>query len=225
MKRILCPFHEESTPSCVVYHDHYRCYGCNASGPISALGSAVVGSSPVRLPPADLQADVARVSALPRAVVRGLSLPVDDTSYYILWPGNAFYKRRKFFPGDGPKYLCPRGHKKPLYFPRQEDRHDTLAVVEGELNALSLASIEPPFDVCSPGGVGDFKESLWPSLAGYKKYLLILDKDKPGLDAGKKMKEWLVRKTPYVELRLVSPDLNDMLVYGSLKQEVESWAV
>ena len=27
-----CPFHEERTPSFVVYDDHYHCYGCRAHG-------------------------------------------------------------------------------------------------------------------------------------------------------------------------------------------------
>jgi DNA primase len=30
----LCPFHGERTPSFVVYHDHYYCYGCGANGDV-----------------------------------------------------------------------------------------------------------------------------------------------------------------------------------------------
>jgi len=30
--KCLCPFHKEKTPSCVVYDDHYHCFGCNSHG-------------------------------------------------------------------------------------------------------------------------------------------------------------------------------------------------
>jgi len=29
--QILCPFHEEKTPSCRIYHDHLHCFGCGKS--------------------------------------------------------------------------------------------------------------------------------------------------------------------------------------------------
>jgi len=29
---VLCPFHQEKTPSCILYEDHYHCYGCKAHG-------------------------------------------------------------------------------------------------------------------------------------------------------------------------------------------------
>jgi DNA polymerase I-like protein with 3'-5' exonuclease and polymerase domains len=30
--KILCPFHDEQTPSCHIYPDHYHCFGCGAHG-------------------------------------------------------------------------------------------------------------------------------------------------------------------------------------------------
>ena len=30
----LCPFHNERTPSCKLYADHYHCYGCGAHGDV-----------------------------------------------------------------------------------------------------------------------------------------------------------------------------------------------
>jgi DNA polymerase I-like protein with 3'-5' exonuclease and polymerase domains len=30
--KICCPFHEDSTPSCHIYSDHFHCFGCNAHG-------------------------------------------------------------------------------------------------------------------------------------------------------------------------------------------------
>ena len=32
--KTLCPFHSEATPSCVIYDDHYHCFGCGAHGDI-----------------------------------------------------------------------------------------------------------------------------------------------------------------------------------------------
>jgi hypothetical protein len=30
--KVLCPFHDDHTPSCHIYHDHFFCFVCNASG-------------------------------------------------------------------------------------------------------------------------------------------------------------------------------------------------
>lgn len=226
MQRILCPVHEEETPSCVVYEDHWKCFGCGASGPLSQLGLEGARAVPQR-PPVNLEEECARIAALPRASVRGLSLPVDDRGYYILWPCGGYYKHRLFFPRPGQKYIGPRGHKKPPFWARRDAGNKALFLVEGELNALSLAQAPSAdgWDICSPGGVGDFKESLLPLFTSYTRFCLVLDKDQPGLDAGKKMKDMLVRLTPYVELRLVQPDLNELLQNERLQEEVRSWAL
>jgi hypothetical protein len=225
MAKILCPFHEESTPSCEVYDDGFHCFGCGATGPLSALNRPDLVVAP-RKPPANLADDLARITSLPRARVRGLDLPVDADSYYIVWPGNSFYKRRKFIPGEGPKYVCPRGHTKPLFVAR-ETKGPTLAVVEGELNALSIAALEPSFSVCSPGGVGDFNERVlerdrrW--FSKFSRFVLVLDKDGPGLAAAIKFKEMLLKRTPYVVVQLMSRDANELLMSGELTQEVQRW--
>lgn len=31
---ILCPFHQEKSPSCFLYQDHYHCYGCDEHGDV-----------------------------------------------------------------------------------------------------------------------------------------------------------------------------------------------
>lgn len=224
MPKIICPFHEDTNPSCEIYEDGYHCFVCDASGPLSALGPEFRDiKAPPKLPPTDLPSELARIKLLPFAPVRGLQLPVDTNSYYVLWPGDTYFKRRLFFPGEGPKYLCPRGHAKPPFWAHHDSKNSSLAVVEGELNALSLERVLSGWDILSPGGVGDFNEKLLPMLRGYKRFVLILDKDKPGLDAGKRMKEMLVRMTPHVDLFLVAPDLNDQLVNGTLEKEVKSW--
>jgi DNA primase len=32
--QIHCPFHKEKTPSCVLYNDHFYCFGCRKSGDV-----------------------------------------------------------------------------------------------------------------------------------------------------------------------------------------------
>jgi len=219
MQRIFCPKHKERTPSVVIYDTHAYCYGGCGRIELSDLGSVYQQSSPT-LPPVDLIADIERINSLPRASIRGLSLPVDGDSYYIVWPEGTYYKRRKFFAEDGSKYLCPRGHKKPLLIAHNPKGADTLAITEGEINSLSLATLNPSFAICSPGGVGDFKESLTNSLH-FARYLLILDKDRAGLEAAIRTRELLIKKTPYVEVFLMEKDCNQLLQEGKLHEEAK----
>jgi hypothetical protein len=225
VQRVHCPRHEERTPSVVIYPDHGWCFGGCGRIPLDELEAEGIKPA-AKLPPEDLEAMLGYINGLPLADVRGLRLPVDSTSYYIVWPGGTYYKRRQFIPGDGPKYRCPAGHAKPLFVPRQV-KGDTLAIVEGELNALSLSSIEPPYSVCSPGGVGDFTEKLIDKchtfVLSFSKFRVILDKDKPGLDAALRMKALLLKHTPHVDIVLMPKDCNELLVEGSLKDEAEKW--
>ncbi len=39
--KILCPFHEDTSPSCVVYSERYYCYACNAGGKAVSLYMAL----------------------------------------------------------------------------------------------------------------------------------------------------------------------------------------
>lgn len=225
MLRVFCPRHEENTPSCVVYDEYAFCYGGCGRIPLEELGEAGQGLR-AKPSPADLNSELARIGALPCAPVRGLSLPVDGDSYYIVWPGNGYYKRRKFIPGEGPKYLCPRGHKKPLFVARKS-QGQVCAIVEGEINALSLAAIAPPYGVVSPGGVGDFKpEIIWQNkeiFGAIKRYYVILDKDSPGLQAAIKLKGALLQLTPYVDVVLLEQDCNELLIIGKLREKEAGW--
>jgi hypothetical protein len=227
-QRILCvnPEHKEATPSMVIYDEYAHCFGCGYRVPIDSLGKLGVSRAP-RVEPSDLKGELERIKALPTARVRGLELPVDGDSYYILWPSNDYYKRRKFIPGEGSKYLCPRGHAKPLFIPYEIKGANTLAVVEGEINALSLATLKPNYSICSPGGVGDFSEKMFYKyntfFLRHKRFALILDKDSPGLEAAIKFKKLLLKHTHDVQVHLVSPDLNDLLMQGKLQDEAKKW--
>jgi hypothetical protein len=213
----------------VIYEDHAYCYGGCGVIPLSELdsGGVPIGAAVPRPAPVNLEADLEHIKALPKARVRGLDLPVDRDSYYIVWPGDGYYKRRRFIADGGSKYYCPRGHKKPLYIPWVQPKAETLAVVEGELNALSLATLKPSFSVCSPGGSGDFGEKLLKTdasfLLTFKHFLVIVDRDEAGLKAATALKKALLHLTPYISIILMPRDANDLLVAGQLSQEVACW--
>lgn len=43
----LCPFHNEKTPSCKLYADHYHCYGCGAHGDVIGLVQGIFNLTPM----------------------------------------------------------------------------------------------------------------------------------------------------------------------------------
>jgi DNA primase len=136
-----------------------------------------------------------------------------------LWNEDKYYKKRSKHKEKGSKYLCPRGHFKPLFVPYKHSSQ-TLFIVEGELNALSLAQLEPEGTVCSPGGTSDF---FGKNFDYYKKFYLkykylyvILDKDAAGIKAALESKAKFIEITPYVEFIFMdNGDCNDLLnFYG-----------
>lgn len=42
--KIACPFHEENTPSCQVYDDHFHCFGCGANGDVVWFVAQLTGA-------------------------------------------------------------------------------------------------------------------------------------------------------------------------------------
>ena len=43
---ILCPFHQERTPSLKLYDDHFYCFGCHATGDVVTLAAGLLGLKP-----------------------------------------------------------------------------------------------------------------------------------------------------------------------------------
>jgi DNA primase len=102
-----------------------------------------------------------------------------------------------------------------------------LAIVEGEINALSLAACYPPFDVVSPGGAATFAAKKY--LNFYKQYdkiIIIADADSAGLKAAIELKTEALKWTPKVSVVLMEHDCNDILQSGGiskLRLEMEKW--
>lgn len=185
-RKYLCPKHREDTPSAVAYSSGYYCFGCGAFGPLSDLGVSAGDRIEVTYVE-DLVSSIAAIEALPRADIRGFSLPFNDRGYFLVYPDRNYYKLRLSTDDSaGNKYRGPSGHKKPK-FVAQAGNNTHLVLVEGEFNALSLAALELPWDVVSPGSAGDFfSKSRSSDLQEYAKYEtvdIIVDDDAAGLQA------------------------------------------
>jgi hypothetical protein len=182
----------------------------------------------------DIDAKIKYIDSLSKAEIRGLVLPVDNKSYYLVWPGRDYYIQRFFeATSDRGKYKCPSGHQRPLYVSRQGVYREQLIIVEGELNAesfhVSLEDKTGRFTIVSPGSAGDFfsakSDKHLPFYLKYSIIKLIADADKPGAIGCIELKSKLIRAgAKDVRIKLMATDANDMLVkHGkeALQKEVE----
>lgn len=215
-KKYRCPNpqHDDSTPSAHAYHDGFHCYGCGARGPLSALGLKD-GERPEIVYVEDIDSTIADIKSLPRKEIRGFSLHCNSRGYYLIWPSKNYYKLRVEGAEAGSKYRGPSGHSKPPFIV-SEGKGDHLVLVEGEFNALSLGALEPPFDIISPGGAGDFYSKRGQKdLERYSRYGridVIVDADAAGAQAAIETKARLVTLgCPDVRLFLVEKDFNQIL--------------
>lgn len=213
VKKYHCPHHEEKTPSAVAYENSYYSFCCGRSGPLSDLGLAP-GERIEKTYIEDLDSSIAAIRALPTQEIRGFKLHADDRGYYLVWPNGDYYKRRVYGADSGSKYRGPSGHSKP-WFVAQTTQSDTLVLVEGEFNAMSLATLELGCNIVSPGGAGDFysrtgKQYLQDCLL-YSDIHVIVDADAAGAQAAIETKAYLVANGhDNVKIHLVEKDFNDI---------------
>lgn len=220
-KKYHCPVHKEDTPSAHVYGNRFKCFGCGARGPITDLG----------LKPEDANEEKERfvenvaetfeyILSLPVREFRGLRFPCSGVGYYVCWADHSYYKLRLFNPRkSGDKYRSPSGVRKPpLILP---GAGESLALVEGEINALSLKEAFPALHVVSPGGAGDFygkgQEAYVRRYAEFPKIHIFTDNDKAGGQAAIEMKvRLLMSGAQDVRIHLLETDFNDTLVQEGL---------
>jgi len=229
LKRILCQFHQEKTPSCILYPDGYfKCFSCGAYGKTSSLKG--VDHEEVESRPRfveDVQASIARIEVLPKRWIRGLELHADSDSAYVIWPDRSYYKRRLLGAAPhGDKYRCPTGVPKPLFVRRPERPSPIGIVVEGELNALSIWEARQDLNVFCPGGAGDFYSN------SIQKHLLTLthcvtllvycDRDKAGATAAIKFKALAMKHVKDVRVHLLETDFNDLLQTPNGKEAINA---
>lgn len=217
-RKILCPYHVEQTPSMVMYPDTgiYHCFGCSATGqmknlPDSALTELEVEDFMPR-PKEDVEERIRYIKTLPKKVIRGVPVHYDAKSFYLLWPDSSYYLRR-FTDGSEPKYKGPLGVDRPLYQPSLS-RGNIVVLIEGELNAYSLAQVHDG-NVISVGGTGNFTVSrLSRYLKEFKKYdrvVLMLDDDPAGMKAAMTATGYLKGIGKEVNICLMEKDANWVL--------------
>lgn len=203
MSKIHCtnPSHIDETPSMEIYSDGAYCYSC---GWVDRLKGDVNAK---KVPPDNIQDKISYINDLPRKTVRGLSLPYDDQGYYIVWPYGGYYKHRLFF--GSVRYLGPRGHRAPLF--QIPGSKDSLVVVEGELNALSLQASEATIStVVSPGSANEILRHLEFYLT-FPVVHAILDKDIAGVINGLKLKTEMLKRGKHFTLSALETDFNETL--------------
>jgi hypothetical protein len=217
MDKILCPFHIEDTPSCVLYEDTYHCFGCGAHGKIVDIPDDIVPKNRMVKTrfKTDLHSDLKNIKNLPIKEIRGLKLHCDDEFYYIIWPNNDYYKKRKIHAKDADKYRCPSGYSKPIL--EFGGSFKDLLIVEGELNAYSVQLSKPDFVVCSPGPCTDFLRYMNFYLQWDNIYLAF-DSDPAGISQAVKLRDALLEHKKRVFLHPMKTDFNDILTKEGLNE-------
>jgi len=223
MRRIICKWHKEDTPSMVIYPEAAYCFGCGKKAKLEEVG--IEPDPDFKIEEEDISKTIEYINTLPIREIRGLGLPYDDLFYYIVWPLENYYIKR-FILKDAPfkqKYICPKGHERPLLVLNRGQNN--LMIVEGELNALSIIEAlipnyyniyvdTPDLTVVSPGGASNIPKHLTEYLK-YDNIKIVADLDKAGVAAGLQLENALVKHGKKVEHYFFEEDANDLLVkYG-----------
>ena len=212
--KISCPggTHEDLNPSCAVYSDgNGYCFACN-----TPFKEVTQPDLKVVKRVENIYEKMAYIKQLPTQKLRGFEFPFDSSGYYIVWPGGGYYKLRRWDNSHpSGRYSSPVGIVKPWFYANRKERPTkSLIMVEGEINAMSVAVAFPEYDVISPGSATNFMDSYSRnkliSFPTYSKVLILTDNDPSGLEAGVKMKAELVKRIPRTTIYLMNEDANSI---------------
>lgn len=203
--KIICPIHNEDTASMVLYPDGAYCFGCKA---LIRMDTGVKRTYEKRE-----SIDKSFIKDLPTKTIRGLTLPYDESGYYIEYPNTDFYLLRKWETGNN-KYKYPYNTTRPMFV---LPGGPILVIVEGQLNALSLeksvSGIRQYFTIASPGSANSINaKNHVDYYLGFDKIIVVVDADEPGVAAANRLKETLYKNNKEYDVWFMEKDLNDMLV-------------
>lgn len=207
-RKIICPFHSDSTPSLHLYDEWAFCFVCRVSVPISELNlDPSMLDRQARREPTNVTKMVEYIKGLTIKSVRGLQLPADCKGFYVVWPNGSFYKRRNW-EGKA-RYIAPTGVTPPLFVYPGAAKH--LIIVEGELNAITLHNVAyGDFKICSPGPASDFMRHI-KYYSQFQRITIFADHDAPGVVFGVQLKNHLLSLSKRVNLITLTTDFNQTL--------------
>lgn len=213
MERILCPYHEEATPSMVIYDDGGYCFGCGKWATNEELGRQDAEGKKVIEEKEDIQQTISYISQLGKRELRGLVFPCDGTGIFLVWPEGQYYKRRRLEGTIANKYTCPKGHKQPLL--NFNKGKSIKLIVEGEINALSIKeATQDLYHIICPGGSTSFDRRIVGQVREDNLCLIVVDSDAAGVSAYIKLASLLYEAYPNIIIKklLMDEDANDILV-------------
>jgi len=195
----------------VIYADGSAyCYGCS----LYIKNFTKPRDNKIEVIPEDINARISYIRSLPSTSHRGLIFPFDNTGYYIIWPNDIYFKCRRWI--DDPvygKYINPKNVTQPWFIIRKKSKK--LMIVEGEINALSLNTLNLPIDIMSPGSAGQFNVSKCgfdlKEFSNYNQIVMITDWDKAGVTGALKLKSQILPHNPDIKIKLVYQDYNQIL--------------
>ena len=216
LERILCPNHNEDTPSCVIYTDgNGYCFGCGSYFPgIGHDKSTVEVKKPKEVE--NVEETLKYIRNLPITQIRGLPFKYDTEGYYIVWPDPHRYYKCRYWDSSNKigKYRNPRGVRAPIFSYAADRPTDTTFIVEGEINCLSLRQVSTKFNLICFGGVNQLVKGIEDNKDKLtQKVIVFCDNDDAGQNGSKKAKETL-NKCGIMEVRIVllDKDFNEVLI-------------
>lgn len=206
-KKILCPYHQDNTPSLHIYGEWAHCYVCQAHCLTSELNLPEYLAPTIRPEPTNVKERLKYIQGLPTKMIRGLQLPYDNSGYYVVYPVSEYYKRRNW---EGKtRYIGPSGVKAPLYVCPGTASH--LIICEGELNALSLyQALWGDYKIVSPGSASEMMRHIKSYLL-YNKITIIADWDAAGAVHAGALRDHLLKARKTCRLILMTDDFNSIL--------------
>lgn len=237
VKRIKCLWHQEDTPSLVIYLEkgYAKCFGCGVFKHLRELPVGYLEDVDIcdfiPTPKEDLSIKLNYISSLPKESIRGLTLHSDKNAYYLVWPNNDYYLARSKDAGRAPKYKGPSGYERPIFY-SLFNRSTTLILTEGEINALSIgeafiAKKDPSLNVASFGSATQFKKTYRHELNKYSTIIVIFDNDPAGRLGGCRFLEMFNNLKAKIKVLFWEKDANDILIsegveclYNKVKQAI-----
>lgn len=191
-----CPFHDDSTPSFIVYPDGkgFHCFGCDANGDVIDFIQRQEG--------VDFQEAKRRVSEMTGIAVddwpkqqQAIAGRVVESYPYVDERGELLYEVLRYEPKSF-KQRRPEGgswtwgigdSRRPLYRLPAVLKADEVFVVEGEKDVATLERLGLTATTNSGGASQGWREEWTETLRG-KRAIIIPDGDEPGRKHGEKIR-------------------------------------